>query len=110
MLDQGMMARSSYDFLRALDRFGALVAYCPHYAEGYNQRAFVNYMRGDYAKALPDLERALELNPLHVGALSGRALTLMALGEEAEGQKALREALEVNPWLAERHLLKGEEL
>lgn len=113
MLDEGMRARSQYDFLRALDRFDALVGYCPHYAEGYNQRAFVNFLRQDYAAALPDLDRALELNPRHVGALSGRALTLIALGREAEGQAALRAALEINPWLTERSLLKtepGEEL
>lgn len=113
MLDEGMRARASYDFLRALDRFDALVGYCPHYAEGYNQRAFVNFIRQDYAQALPDLERALKLRPRHVGALSGYALTLLALGREAEGQAALRAALAVNPWLAERALLKpapGEEL
>ncbi|KUF11184.1 tetratricopeptide repeat protein [Pseudoponticoccus marisrubri] len=113
MLDEGMRARAQFDFLRALDRFDALVGYCPFYAEGYNQRAFVNYLRQDYAAALPDLDRALELRPRHVGALSGRALTLLALGREAEGQAALRAALEINPWLSERALLKplpGEEL
>ncbi|WP_023848156.1 tetratricopeptide repeat protein [Ponticoccus alexandrii] len=113
MLDEGMRARASYDFLRALDRFDSLVGYCPHYAEGYNQRAFVNFIRQEYALALPDVERALELRPRHVGALSGYALTLLALGREAEGQVALRAALAVNPWLAERALLKpvpGEEL
>ncbi len=113
MLDEGMRARAGYDFLRALDRFDALVGYCPHYAEGYNQRAFVNFIRQEYALALPDLERALKLRPRHVGALSGYALTLLALGREAEGQAALRAALAVNPWLAERALLKpapGEEL
>ena len=113
MLDDGMAARQVWDFVRALDRFDALVSYCPFYAEGYNQRAFVNYLRQDYAAALPDLNRALELNPKHVGALSGKALALLALDREAEGQTALREALALNPWLTERHLIKplpGQEL
>lgn len=113
ILDEGMEARAQFDFLRALDRFDTLVAYCPFYAEGYNQRAFVNYLRQDYAAALPDLDRAVELNPKHLGALSGRALTLLALGHDLEGQKALRAALALNPWLSERHLLKplpGQEL
>ncbi len=106
MLDRGMRARSSYDFVTALERFDALVGYCPFYAEGYNQRAFVRFLQGAYAAALPDLDQALELNPRHVGALSGKALTLMALGREAEGQTVLRAALALNPWLSERGLLK----
>lgn len=113
MLDQGMRARASYDFVQAMDRFNALVSYCPFYAEGYNQRAFINFLREDFAAALPDLERTLELNPKHVGAASGLALTLLAMGRDLEGQKALRAALELNPWLSERFLLKplpGEEL
>lgn len=106
MLNDGMQARAEYDFLRALDRLNKLVDYCPFYAEGYNQRAFVNFLRGDYATALPDLEEALKLNPRHIGALSGKALTLIALGREEEGQAALRAALELNPWLSERAFLK----
>ena len=106
MLDQGMRYRASFDFLNALDRFDALVAYCPFYAEGYNQRAFIHFLREDYAAALPDLDRALELNPEHVGALSGKALTLLRLGREAEGQRVLRDALALNPWLSERALLR----
>lgn len=106
MLDEGMQARSGYDFLRALDRFDRLVDYCPHYAEGYNQRAFVNFLRQDFDAALPDLDRAIAINPRHVGALAGKALTLMGLGREAEAQEALRAALALNPWLSERSLLK----
>ena len=110
MLDQGMAARGSYDFVRALDRFNRLVDYCPFYAEGYNQRAFVNFLREDFAAALPDLDRALDLNPRHVGALSGKALTLMGLGREDEAQEVLRAAVALNPWLGERFLLKGKDL
>ncbi|WGW05450.1 tetratricopeptide repeat protein [Tropicibacter oceani] len=113
MLDEGMAARGSYDFARALDRFDRLVGYCPFYAEGYNQRAFIHFLREDYEAALPDLEETLRINPQHVGALAGKALTLLGLGRELEGQKALRAALALNPWLTERGLLKplpGEEL
>jgi len=111
MLNDGMRARSSNDYPRAMDRFEALVNYCPFYAEGYNQRAFVHFLTEDYEAALPDLDRALDLNPRHVGALSGKALTLHALGRDAEALIALDAALALNPWLGERHLrptlLKG---
>lgn len=108
LLDQGMAARSSYDFLRAIDKFDRLVAYCPDYAEGYNQRAFVNFLREDFSAALIDLDLALERSPSHVGALSGKALTLMGLGQMDAAQVVLREALALNPWIPERGLLQPE--
>ncbi|MCY4180919.1 MAG: tetratricopeptide repeat protein, partial [Litoreibacter sp.] len=98
--------RGSYDYLGALTQFDALVAYCPDYAEGYNQRAFVHFLSGSYDKALQDLDRTLEITPDHIGALSGRALTLFELGREEQGQLALRAALAFNPWLPERFRLR----
>jgi tetratricopeptide (TPR) repeat protein len=113
LLDRGMAARGSYDFLGAIDAFDRLVEYCPDYAEGYNQRAFVNFLREDYEAALPDLDLALERSPRHVAALSGKALTLMGLGRSEEAQVVLKQALALNPWIPERGLLQeppGEEL
>ena len=113
LLDSGMERRAAHDLDGALAAFDALVAYCPHYAEGHNQRAFVNFIRQDYGAALVDLERTLELQPGHVAAQSGKALTLMGLGRMQAAQGVLRDALELNPWLPERNLLiepPGEEL
>ncbi|MEP2716318.1 hypothetical protein [Pseudophaeobacter sp.] len=104
ILDRGMTRRSSFDFLGALADFDQLIAYCPHYAEGYNQRAFVHYLRQDYAAALMDLDQALVLSPRHVAALSGRALALYGLDRLSEARLALGEALTLNPWLPERSL------
>lgn len=106
LLDRGMEARASYDFLGALDALDRLVEYCPDYAEGYNQRAFVNFLRQDYEAALVDLELALERSPSHVAALSGKALTLMGLGRHDEAQLVLREAVKLNPWIPERGMLQ----
>ncbi|MEL6463507.1 MAG: tetratricopeptide repeat protein [Pseudomonadota bacterium] len=105
VLDRGMRQRQNFDFVGAYDSFDALVSYCPNYAEGYNQRAFISFLREDFAAALVDLERALALSPDHVGAQSGRALTLMNLGRTDEARKQLQAALGNNPWLSERHLL-----
>lgn len=109
ILDQGMRKRAAWDLLGALDDFDTLVGYCPNYAEGYNQRAFVSFLRQDFAGALPDLERAVALSPRHIGALSGRALSLIGLGRDAEAQDALAAALELNPWLPERDLYRPPE-
>ena len=105
VLDRGMTRRNAWDLLGAIEDFDKLIAYCPSYAEGYNQRAFAHYLRQDFAAALPDLDRAIELSPNHVAAISGRALTLLGLQRLDEARAALNEALELNPWLSERHLL-----
>lgn len=105
VLDRGMRRQSAYDFLGALQDFETLIAYCPDYAEGYNQRAFVRFIHRDYAAALVDLDRVIALSPRHVGALSGRALTLMGLGRLDEAREALLAALALNPWLPERRFL-----
>ncbi|MBO9408674.1 tetratricopeptide repeat protein [Shimia sp. R9_1] len=107
ILNRGMRKRESWDLLGARSDFDALIAYCPDYAEGYNQRAFVNFLSQNFEAALPDLERALDLSPRHVAAQSGLALTLIGLGREAEAQDALAAALELNPWLPERSLYRA---
>lgn len=111
VLDRGMLKRGNYDLLGAIADFDTLVEYCPDYAEGYNQRAFAFFIRQDFSAALVDLDRALVLSPRHVGALSGRALTHMQLGDSDKARDDLRAALAINPWLSERHLLaKGAPL
>lgn len=110
LLDTGMAARRRWDFVAALTALDALVEYCPHYAEGYNQRAFVYFLSGDYERALSDLEVAIMYAPRHVAAISGKALTLMGLDRMDEAQEVLRHALSLNPWIPERAYLRGKAL
>jgi len=105
LLDEGIARLRVADHAGAEAALSRLIDYCPDYAEGYNQRAFSKYLRGDFGGALEDLEAAIERSPRHVGALSGRALSLLGLGRVDAGQAALREALALNPWLSERALL-----
>jgi tetratricopeptide (TPR) repeat protein len=105
MLDIGMRLIRTGDYAEAEAVLGELIGYCPDYAEGWNQRAFARFLTGAHALALGDLDRALVLDPAHVPALSGKALVLMHLGRQAEAQLVLREAVRMNPWIAERALL-----
>ena len=109
MHDEGMRATRVGDYLRAIDRFNRLGSYCRFYAEGYNQRAFVHFLRGDYAMVLPDIDQAIALNPRHTGALTGKALTLIELDRAVEAQLVLRDAVALNPWLSERFLITEPE-
>lgn len=105
LLDGAMARIRMGDLSNAVSALDALVDYCPDYAEGYNQRAFARYLQKDFGAAITDIDRALELRPRHIGALSGKALTLIGLGNEREALDALRAALNLNPWLSERALL-----
>jgi tetratricopeptide (TPR) repeat protein len=105
LLDKGMELRGYADYDGALATLDELIAYCPDYAEGWNQRAFVHFLRQDYASALGDLDRTLALNPDHTGALSGKALSLMGMGRMGLAQDALERAVALNPWLPERRFL-----
>lgn len=105
VLDRGMTRRDSFDYLGAKADFDRLIAHCPDYAEGWNQRAFVYYLQGDFVRALADLDEALARTPDHVPAQSGRALTLMQLGQHEDARAQLLAALANNPWLSERALI-----
>lgn len=105
LLDSGLERRGGMDLVGAMAAFDALVEYCPNYAEGYNQRAFVSFMRHDFDQALIDLDIALELSPNHVAAESGKALSLIGLGRKEEAYIVLKSAIRKNPWLPEKDLL-----
>ncbi|RYH00659.1 MAG: hypothetical protein EON57_10760 [Alphaproteobacteria bacterium] len=87
--------------LRLLDR---LVVDYPDYAEGWNQRATIHYMMGNFDLSIVDCARVLELEPRHFGALSGRALIYLQQGKRALALKDMAAALAVHPFLSERQL------
>lgn len=112
LLDRVHERRRWQDLEAAEEAARKLTAYCPRYAEGWNQLATVQYMRGNLDGALASIERVLALEPRHFGALSGRGLILMRQGRVQAAQKALRAAVEIHPWSPERALLveRGEPL
>lgn len=107
LLDVGLERMRMSDYEGAQKAFDALVEYCPTWAEAWNQRAFVYFRQEDFATALDNIERALELAPRHIPALSGKGVTLLKMGREDEGYDALRAAVDLHPWLPERGLIPG---
>jgi tetratricopeptide (TPR) repeat protein len=105
LLDEGMARRMAMDYAGSRAVLDQLVAYCPDYAEGWNQRAFAAFLAQDYAAALADVDAALAIMPDHVAAMTGKALTLIGLGRNDEAQVVLRDAVKLNPRLGERALL-----
>jgi tetratricopeptide (TPR) repeat protein len=69
----------------------------PDFAEGWNRRATIHYLMGNYEDAITDIDRTLELEPRHFGALSGLGLTNMKLGRDAAAADAFRRLLSIDP-------------
>ena len=83
---RGMRQRDSYDWDAALATFTDVIDADPDYAEGWNQRAFIYFLKEDFEASLSDLDRALQLEPRHFGALSGKALILIATAASTTGR------------------------
>ncbi|MCP4330155.1 MAG: tetratricopeptide repeat protein [Alphaproteobacteria bacterium] len=83
----------------ALLRFDKLVEIAPKFAEAWNKRATVHYLLDNYQESVDDIERTLELEPRHFGALSGLGLIYMETGDEEIAIRAFEGALKVHPYL-----------
>src|SRR5947208_2529655 len=63
LMIQSSDAMGRHDFQAALKDLNTITAEKPNFAEGWNKRATVYYLMGDYEKALADIDRTLELEP-----------------------------------------------
>ena len=105
LVKEAMEARRWYDFAKARKILNKVVTLAPDYAEGWNQRAFILFLQEKFDESLSDLERAIELEPRHFGALAGQARILMRQGRFATGQAILKKAVKIYPFWRERSMI-----
>ena len=97
LMEAGQRAMHMRLYSDALAKFDAVVEAAPDYAEGWNRRATLYYMMGDYEASIADVDRVLELEPRHFGALSGLGQIFAAQGELEAAIEAFEYTLQVNP-------------
>jgi tetratricopeptide (TPR) repeat protein len=98
-MQQGKLDKAEGEFARVIEM-------APGFAEGWNKRATVRFMRRDFAGSIADCQETLARNPNHFGASSGQGLCHMSLGQYREAAVCFRRALEIHPHLdAVRHNL-----
>ena len=81
----------------AVDTFSEIIRRRPEFAEGWNKRATVYYLLGEYKKSLADCDEVIKRNPYHFGALSGYGMIYMQLDQPATALEYFEQALRVNP-------------
>ena len=97
LMGRGIAAMGEGRLDAALDSFDQLVEQAPDFAEAWNKRATVHYLLGDYRASAADIQKTLELEPRHFGALSGLGLIYDALGEPEAALRSFEAALALNP-------------
>jgi tetratricopeptide (TPR) repeat protein len=86
--------------------FAQVIELKPEFAEGWNKRATVRFMRRNFAGSIADCQQTLARNGNHFGAASGQGLCHMSLNEFREAAVCFRRALDIHPHLeAVRHNL-----
>lgn len=73
----------------------------PAYAEGWNLRATVHYLKDEYGQAVVDIEKVLSIEPRHFGALAGLGRIMLELEDKRAALWAFERALSINPHLGE---------
>jgi len=85
----------------AIATFSLIISRKPDFAEGWNKRATLYYLNGDYEKSLHDCSETIKRNPLHYGALSGSGLIYMRLDQPERALEYFKRALAINPNLGD---------
>jgi tetratricopeptide (TPR) repeat protein len=93
----GAISRGELDQAETL--LDALVISWPQWAEAWNKRATLYFLREQFLESVKDIKRTLELEPRHFGALSGFGQICLHVGDEHSALIAFDFALRANPTL-----------
>jgi len=81
----------------AIATFSEIIRRKPEFAEGWNKRATMYFLVGEYDKSLQDCDEVIKRNPQHWGVLSGYGQIYVQLDKPEEALVYFQRALAVNP-------------
>jgi len=97
LLETGIEQMQAGRLEEAAATFSEVIRRKPGFAEGWNKRATVHYLAGDYPRSMKDCDEVLKRNPNHFGALSGYGQIHFLLEDYEKAVGFWRRALQVNP-------------
>ena len=98
-----LMHHGSYDY--ALKVFDNILNSDPGWSEAWNKRATVFFLLNRHAESLSDIEKVLNIESRHFGALSGQARIFIKLQEYEKAILSLKRALIFYPSFRSGRLL-----
>lgn len=94
----GIKAMEIGELAVALREFSKVTILDPEFAEGWNKRATVHYLMGNFEESVGDIQRTLALEPRHYGAISGMGLIFDVTENPAGALKAWQQVLKITPF------------
>ena len=86
-------------FEEAYDIFTKVINKDPRWAEAWNKRATVLYLMGKYELSQADINKVLEIEKRHFGALSGQGLVQIALKNYEKAIDSYIKAHRIHPFM-----------
>ena len=97
ILDEGSRLIQDQKLVRAIDIFTDAIELDPTWAEAWNKRATVYYMIGEFQKSQDDIDKVLELENRHFGALAGQGMVNIGLKNYEKAKLSYQKAQEIYP-------------
>jgi len=107
--EKGIQAMNLRNYPLAIRFFNNLIEEDPNFAEGWNKRATVHFMMGNFDQSMQDIIKTLELEPRHFGALDGMGLIFIHLGQFKQAIDVYDKMLEIFPF-SEKTMDKKERI
>ena len=97
LLDEGSKLVQDQKLYKAISIFTDAIEIDPTWAEAWNKRATVFYMVGEFQKSQDDIDKVLELEERHFGALAGQGMVNIKLKNYDKAKRSYQKAQEIYP-------------
>ena len=93
------------DYNYALRVFDNIIVTDPKWSEAWNKRATVHFLMSQFANSLNDIDKVLNIEPRHFGALSGQARIFIKLQKYEKAIKSIERTLKFYPSFKSREMI-----
>ena len=93
------------DYNYALRVFDNIIVTDPKWSEAWNKRATVYFLMSQFKDSLDDIDKVLNIEPRHFGALSGQARIFIKLQKYEKAIKSIERALKFYPSFKSREMI-----